>query len=76
MLIYHRYFSGLVAIGTLGIFGLVLIWKGLTGDVMTTRMGSILIPRWMYVVAGIFLLMFPAAFIFVRSESGRAWMGL
>jgi hypothetical protein len=76
VLIYHRYFNGLIAIGALGLFGLVLIWKGLTGDVMTTRMGDILIPRWMYVGAGVFLLIFPATFIFVRSEFGRAWMGL
>ena len=65
-----------MAIGVLGVFGLVLIWKGLTGDVMTTRMGDILIPRWMYIVAGVFLLMFPAALIFVRSEFGIAWLGL
>jgi hypothetical protein len=52
--------SPLVAVLTLGAFGCILIWKGITGNVMTTRMGDVLIPRWMYIIGGVALLVFPA----------------
>jgi len=47
----------------LGIFGLFLIWKGLTNDVMRTRLGDVLIPRWMYVAGGIALFLFLSVLI-------------
>ena len=60
----------------LGILGVYLIWKGLSGDVMQTKMGDNLFPRWLYVVAGVVLLIFPAMSLLVRSSAGQAWMGL
>jgi hypothetical protein len=61
---------------TLGVFGLVLIWKGITGDVMTYRMGGDIIPRWMYCVGGLAMLTFPVVWFLVRSDFGRALLGL
>jgi hypothetical protein len=72
---FYTRFRGLVAVGVLAVLGLILIWKGVTGDVMTTRLGDTLIPRWMYIVGGVALLAFPAMFILVRSETGRALLG-
>ena len=73
---FYTGYRGLVAIGTLAVFGLILIWKGVTGDVMTTQLGDTLIPRWMYIVGGVVLLAFPVMYILVRSETGRALLGL
>jgi hypothetical protein len=64
------------AIATLGVFGIILIWKGITNDVMMTPMGDAIIPRWMYVIGGMILIIFPLAFFFVSSETGRTWLGL
>lgn len=61
---------------TLGIFGIILIWKGLTGDVMTTKLGDPLMPRWTYIAGGTALLFFPIAWFLVGSEAGRAWLGM
>lgn len=47
-----------------GIIGLILVWKGITGNVMQTKMGDNLFPRWSYIVAGIVLLTFPALAIY------------
>ena len=64
--------SGLVM---LTIFGISLIWKGITGDVMTTPMGDRIVPGWMYILAGLILLLFPLANVLIRSETGRALLG-
>jgi hypothetical protein len=53
-MIYRKLLAELI----LGVFGLLLIWKGLTNDVMRTRLGDVLIPKWMYVVGGVALLLF------------------
>jgi hypothetical protein len=62
---------GYGAIVALGLLGLWLIWKGLTGDVMRTRFGEAMIPRWMYVLGGFALLLFPLAYIYF--VQARAW---
>jgi len=62
---------GIAAALTLGVFGIILIWKGLTNDVMSTRLGDVLIPRWMYLVGGLVLLAFPA----MRSSCVRRQAG-
>ena len=67
---------GGAAVITLGIFGVILIWKGLSGDVMTTRMGDVLIPRWMYLTGGIALLIFPFVWAGVQTPAGRKLLGL
>jgi hypothetical protein len=51
---------------TLGVLGLMLIWRGITGDVMKTKLGEPLAPRWSYIVAGGVLLIFPAALFYLR----------
>jgi hypothetical protein len=59
----------------LGIMGLILIWKGITGDVMKTKPENDRITRWIYVVGGIALL-FPVLFDALRSPARRALFGL
>ncbi len=66
----------LVAVITLVVIGITLVCKGLTGDVMMTRLGDTLIPRWMYIVGGVAVLAFPIAFVLFRSEWGRNLLGL
>ena len=66
----------LAALVTLGVFGIILIWKGLVGDVMTTPLGDPVVPRWMYIVGGLALLAFPCMYFLARSESGRGLLGL
>jgi hypothetical protein len=56
---------GIAAILALAGMGLWLIWKGVTGDVMTDSFGEAMIPRWAYVVAGLFLLILPVIAFFV-----------
>ncbi len=56
------------------VVGISLIWKGITGDVMTTRMGDRIIPCWMYILAGLILLGFPLAYFVIRTEAGRAFL--
>jgi len=68
--------SPLVAVITLGVIGITLLWKGLSGDVMMTRLGDTLIPRWMYIIGGVALLAFPTAFVLLRSEWGRNLLGM
>ncbi|MCC5848552.1 MAG: hypothetical protein JJU29_10680 [Verrucomicrobia bacterium] len=65
--------SGLIM---LGVLGTTLIWKGVTGDVMITPMGSKIIPGWMYVLAGIVLLCLPLLYIFIRTEAGKSFFGM
>jgi len=57
------------------VVGISLIWKGITGDVMTTRMGDKIIPCWMYILAGLVLLCFPLAYFVIRTEAGRSFLG-
>ena len=61
---------GLVALVTLGVFGLILIWKGISGDfIVSPRLGDKLIPRWLYIIVGLALLVFPVIFILVISKT-------
>ena len=66
----------MVAAGILAGFGLILIWKGVTNDVLRTRMGDAIIPRWAYLLGGIVMLSFTVMLFVVHSEAGRAWLGL
>jgi hypothetical protein len=72
-MLWRSSFAALVA---LGVFGLILIWKGMSGDVMTTPLGGPVIPRWMYIGGGLALLAFPGMYFLTRSESGRSLLGL
>lgn len=63
---------GAAAVITLAALGFWLIWKGVTGDVMTDRFGEAMIPRWAYVVGGLTLLVLPLLALLVLSKSGRS----
>jgi hypothetical protein len=58
--------KGLAGAIVLGIFGLSLIWNGITGNVIKTIDGEAVIPRWMYVLGGVLVLIFPITWILVR----------
>ena len=68
--------SGLWANVLLGVLGVILIWQGITGNVIKTELGSEIFPRWMYVLGGCVLLLFPTMFILMSTEAGRAWLGI
>ena len=61
----YQNMNALVALTMLGLIGIGLIWQGLTGDVMKSPLGDNIVPRWMYIVAGIVLLLFPIAWFIV-----------
>jgi len=58
--------KGLVGAIVLGILGISLIWSGITGNVIKTIDSEAVIPRWMYVLGGILILIFPTTWILVR----------
>jgi hypothetical protein len=58
--------KGLAGAIVLGIFGLFLIWNGITGNVIKTIDGEAVIPRWMYIFGGVLVLIFPTTWILVR----------
>ena len=64
-MIYHIY-KGIVASIILGTFGFFLIWKGITGDIIKTIDGKAFIPKWMYILGGIIVLILPVAFLIVQ----------
>lgn len=53
----------------LSIFGLVFIWKGITGNVTLSQIGEPVVPRWQYIVFGLFILIFPIIFMLTISET-------
>ena len=58
-----------------GPMGLVMIWQGVTGNVPIYPLGDCLVPRWLYILAGITLLGIPVLYIFLRSETGLKFLG-
>jgi hypothetical protein len=56
----------LVASIALSVLGIFLIWNGITGNVVKTIDREDLIPKWMYVLGGIIVLIFPATWIIIR----------
>ena len=57
--------KAIVAAIILAIFGLFLIWQGLSGNVVKTIDRKAIIPRWMHVIAGIGILILPVAYLIV-----------
>jgi putative Mn2+ efflux pump MntP len=57
--------KAIVAAIILAVFGLFLIWQGLTGKVARTIDRTAIIPRWVYVVSGIGVLILPIAYLVV-----------
>ena len=55
-----------VASIVLSIWGIWLIWSGITGYVLKTIDREDFIPKWMYVLGGIIILMFPATWLILR----------
>lgn len=54
-----------VAAIALGLFGLFLIWQGLTGNVVKTTDRKAFFPRWMYVLSGMGILILPVIYLIV-----------
>ncbi len=61
---------------TLAVMGFILIWKGVTNDILRTWMGDAIIPRWAYLFGGVVMLSFTVMLFVVHSEAGRVWLGL
>ena len=59
-------FKGTVAAIILSAFGLFLIWKGISGDVPMGIGGKALIPKSMYVLSGIVVLILPITYFVIR----------
>jgi len=55
----------IVAAILLTLFGLFLIWQGLTGKVARTIDRTAIIPQWVYVISGIGVLILPVAYVVV-----------
>jgi hypothetical protein len=49
-----------------GLFGLFLIWQGITGNVPLGIDRKPLIPKFLYIISGIIMLILPVAFFVVR----------
>ena len=56
--------SAVVALLLAG-FGIFLIWKGVTGDVIKLTSGQTFIPRWIYILGGVAVLILPTAYLIV-----------
>lgn len=54
-----------VAAIALGLFGLFLIWQGLSGNIAKTADQKPFLPRWIYVLAGVGMLILPVAYLIV-----------
>ena len=50
----------------LAVFGIFLVWKGLSGDVVRTSRGTAIFPKWMYLLGGIGMLILPVAYLILR----------
>ena len=55
----------IVAAFILAVFGLFLIWQGLTGNIARTIDRTAILPGWLYVVSGIGVLILPVAYVIV-----------
>jgi|GEM_PF-2729406 len=52
----------------LSIFGLVLIWQGLTGNVVKTIDQKAFFPRWVYILGGVGLLILPIIYFIALAQ--------
>ncbi len=57
--------KAIIAALIVGIFGLFLLWTGITGNIIKTCDGKAFLPRWMYILSGIVVLILPTAYIVV-----------
>lgn len=48
-------------------FGLFLIWKGISGDIIRMSSGKAFIPRWVYILGGFFVLILPVAYLITQT---------
>lgn len=66
---FHFKGNGVVWLIIVG-FGLWLLWRGITNNIPSSGFGEALIPRWMFVVAGLLcVLLGVGLFIFVLYPS-------
>ena len=49
----------------LALFGAFLIWQGATGNVVKTNQGKVFIPRWVYFMGGIGMLLLPLFYLYL-----------
>jgi hypothetical protein len=47
----------------LSLFGLFLLWQGITGKIVKSSAGMPVLPRWVYVLGGIGMLLLPGAYL-------------
>jgi hypothetical protein len=59
-------FRGTGAAILLGSFGAYLIWKGITGNVPLGIEGKPLLPKSMYILTGVVLLILPITYFVIR----------
>ena len=72
-LLAYYYGRGIFTIIALIGFGVYWIWKGITGDVWETPMGTTVIPAWLYIVGGILSLALAVGFIYLRLHPEVLW---
>ena len=61
--LYMRVYMGFIPFGLLAAYGILLLWKGFSGDTST------LVPRWMYFIGGLIcILPLPAYGMFLRHQ--------
>lgn len=52
-----------VAAVGVGLFGLFMLWQGISGNVIKRANGKPIFPRWFYVVGGGVVLILPLAYL-------------
>lgn len=56
-----------IAIILLGGFGLFLLWKGISGDVIKLSSGKAFLPRWFYILSGVAVLILPVSYLILQT---------
>lgn len=59
----NEYHKTIVAACILALFGLFLLWQGITGQVVKSSAGMPILPRWIYILGGIGMLILPGAYL-------------
>lgn len=65
--------KALIVCGLAVLFGAVLIWRGATGDIWRSRFtGDAIIPAWLYVSAGVFVILLALGWVAAAYFLGKA----
>jgi hypothetical protein len=57
--------KAIISAVALSIFGIFLIWQGATGNVVRTIDEKEVMPRWIYILGGLGLLLLPVMYLIV-----------